>query len=167
MSQPFRVGDYVLYGKTGVCLVQEQKSIAMGKESNLYYVLFPVSDGRSSVFVPCNNESLVGKMSPLLKREEIDVMLSDADSQRIEWIEERNQRITFYRTVMSGNDRRMLIRLIICLYRKKQERQEVGKHLSAMDESTLQECVRLIDEEFSMVLNIPRSQVSEYILKRI
>lgn len=167
MDWQVKLGDYVLYGKTGVCLVQEIKTITMGKESNRYYVLCPVSDGRSSVFVPCDNQALVAKMSPLLAREEIDVMLSDADSQRLEWVEDRNQRITFYRTVMSGNDRRMLIRLINCLYRKKHERQEQGKRLSAVDESTLQECMRLIDEEFSMVLNIPRSRVSEYILERI
>lgn len=167
MSQAVVVGSYVLYGKTGVCLVQEQKTITMGNESNQYYVLCPVSDGRSSVFVPCDNETLVAKMCPLLSREEIDVLLSDADSQRLEWIDDRNQRIAYYRTVMSGNDRRALIRLICCLFRKKEEKQALGKHISSVDESTLHECMRLIDEEFSMVLGIPRREVVNYILERI
>lgn len=167
MSQPVVVGSYVLYGKTGVCLVQEQRTIVMGKESNQYFVLCPVSDGRSSVFVPCDNELLVSKISPLLTREEIDILLSDADTERLEWIDDRSQRIAFYRTVTTGNDRRMLIRLICCLFRKKEEKQSLGKHLSSMDESTLQECMRLIDEEFSMVLSIPSSEVVNYILERI
>lgn len=167
MSRSVKVGGYVLYGKTGVCLVQEKKSIAIGKESDEYFVLCPVSDGRSSVFVPCGNEALVSKMCPLMTREEIDALLSVADSERLEWIEDRNQRMTFYRSVLSGNDRRMLIRLICCLFRKKHQRQEQGKRLSTMDEATLQECMRLIDEEFSMVLDIPHSQVVEYILERL
>ncbi len=167
MSQSFAVGSYVLYGKTGVCLVQEQKTITMGKESNRYFVLCPVSDGRSSVFVPCDNELLLSKISPLLSREEIDLLLSDADSERLEWIDERSQRIAFYRTVTTGNDRRMLIRLICCLFRKREEKQALGKRLSSMDEAMLQECVRLIDEEFSMVLGIPSKEVVEYILQRI
>lgn len=167
MSQTVAVGSYVLYGKTGVCLVQEQKSITMGTESNQYYVLCPISDGRSSVFVPCDNETLVAKICPLMTREEIDALLSDADSQRLEWIDDRNQRISYYRTVMSGNDRRALIRLICCLFRKKEEREALGKHISSLDESTLQECMRLIDEEFSLVLDIPGKEVVNYILERI
>ena len=167
MSQAVQIGSYVLYGKTGVCRVVEKTGIAMGKEVSEYYVLSPVGDGRSSVFVPCDNEALVAKMCPLMTREEIDALLSVADKERLEWIDDRTQRMTFYRTVMSGNDRRMLIRLICCLFRKKHERQEQGKRLSTMDDTTLQECMRLIDEEFSMVLGIPQSQVVAYILERL
>lgn len=167
MSQSITVGSYVLYGKTGVCLVQEQKTITVGKESNRYYVLCPVSDGRSSLFVPCDNEVLLSKMCPLLTRAEIDALLSDADSERLEWIDDRSARIAFYRTVTTGNDRRLLIRLIYCLFRKKEERQAQGKRLSTMDEATLQECLRLIDEEFSMVLGISSREVNGYILARL
>ena len=162
-----KIGTHVRYGKMGVCLVAEQKTITMGKESGLYYVLTPISDGRSSVFVPCDNEALVCKMCPLLTREEIDKILSEAEAERLNWIDDRNQRITFYRAVTNGGDRKLLIRLICCLYRKKQEKQEAGKRLSTMDESALQECMRLIDEEFSMVLGIHRTKVVDYILERL
>lgn len=167
MSQSVQIGSHVLYGKMGVCLVQEQKTIKMGKESGLYYVLCPISDGRSSVFVPCDNEDLVSRMRPLLTQDEIDVLLSDADEQKLQWMDDRNERSALYRTVTNGGDRSMLIRLICCLFRKKHERQEMGKRLSAMDETALQECMRLIDEEFSMVLDIPRTEVVNYILERL
>ncbi len=167
MSQSIQIGSHVLYGKMGVCLVQEQKAIKMGRESSLYYVLCPISDGRSSVFVPCDNEELVSRMRPLLTQDEIDILLSDADEQKLQWMDDRNERSALYRTVTNGGDRSMLIRLICCLFRKKHERQEIGKRLSAMDETALQECMRLIDEEFSMVLNIPRNEVVNYILERL
>ncbi len=167
MGHSVTIGSYVLYGKTGVCMVQGQETITMGKESALYYVLNPISDGRSSVFVPCDNETLVSRIQPLMTREEIDLLLSDADDERMEWCDDRNQRMTLYRSVINSGDRRLLIRTICCLFRKKHEKQELGKRLSSMDESTLQECMRLIDEEFSMVLDIPRSEVVNYIRERL
>lgn len=167
MNQSVAIGTYVLYGKTGVCLVQEQKAIRMGKESSMYYVLSPVSDGRSSVYVPCDNTDLVARMRPLLTHDEINALLTDADEEREPWTDDRNQRGALYRSVMADGDRRRLIRVICCLFRKKHERQEMGKRLSSMDEAALQECMRLIDEEFSMVLGIPRSEVVNYILERI
>lgn len=167
MNQPISVGSHVLYGKMGVCLVHEQRTMKIGKESSLYYVLCPISDGRSSVYVPCDNEELVARMRPLLTREEIDALLSGADEERLQWIDDRNARSDLYRSVAADGDRRRLIRVICCLFRKKHERQEAGKRLSTMDESALQDCVRLIDEEFSLVLGIPRTDVMDYILERL
>lgn len=167
MSRPIAIGTHVLYGKTGVCLVQEQRTIKMGRESSLYYVLCPISDGRSSVYVPCDNADLVARMRPLLTRGEIDALLSDAEEERQPWIDDRNARGALYRAAMADGDRRRLVRVICCLFRKKHERQEMGKRLSSMDEAALQECMRLIDEEFSMVLDIPRSEVVNYILEHI
>ncbi len=165
MDHQITIGTHVLYGKMGVCLVQEQTKLSYG--DGLYYVLCPVSDGRSSIYVPCDNPDLVAKMRPLLTREEIDLLLSDADEVRMDWIDDRNERSARYRQIIGSGDRRLLIRQICCLFRKKHEKQELGKRLSSMDESVLQECMRLIDEEFSMVLGIPRSQVMDYILDRL
>lgn len=163
MSEAAKIGTYVMYGKTGVCLVKEQTTISGGQ----YYVLCPISDSRSSVYVPCGNPDLVARMRPLLSREEIDSLLSDADEVRLEWVDDRNERAMLYRTVLGGGDRKELVRLLCCLFRKKQERVEVGKRLSTMDEATLQECVRLVEEEFSMVLGVPGVEVGPYIVERL
>ena len=163
MSETAKIGTYVMYGKTGVCLVKEKTTIS-GEQ---YYVLGPVSDSRSSVYVHCDNETLVARMCPLLTREEIDRLLSRADEVRMTWIDDRNERGLLYRTILGGGDRRERIRLLCCLMRKKVERMEIGKRLSTMDESTLQECVRLVQEEFSMVLGIEKSEVGPYIQERL
>lgn len=163
MSEVAKIGTYVLYGKTGVCLVKDQTVMSGGQ----YYVLAPVSDSRSSVYVPCDNETLVARMRPLLTPEEIDCLLSDADEVKLAWVDDRNERGMLYRTILSGGDRKELVRLLVCLMRKKMERIELGKRLSTMDENTLQECVRLVQEEFSMVLGIAANQVGPYIQERL
>ena len=132
-----------------------------------YYVLQPISDSRSSVYVPCGNADLVERMRPLLSHEEIDVLLSDADDVKMAWVDDRGERSMLYRAITVGGDRRELIRLICCLMRKKQERLALGKRLSSMDESALHECVRLVEEEFSMVLDIPRHEMGLYIQERL
>ena len=168
MSGATKIGTYVLYGKTGVCLVKEQITMSYGAAGGgKYYVLSPVSDGRSSVYVPCDNPDLVARMRPLLSREEIDALLSNADDVKMAWVDDRGERAMMYRTITVGGDRRELIRLICCLMRKKQERMALGKRLSTMDETTLQESVRLVEEEFSMVLGIPVREVGLYIQERL
>ena len=163
MSESVKIGTYVMYGKTGVCVVKEQ--ITMGGGS--YYVLCPVGDHRSSVYVPDNNRELVARMLPLLTREEIDALLTEVDTIRMAWIDDRNERAMLYRTITGSGDRKELVRLLCCLMRKKQERLTIGKRLSSMDENFLQECVRLVQEEFSMVLGITEKEVGPYIQERL
>ena len=163
MGDAAKIGTYVMYGKTGVCLVKEQTTMAGG----LYYVLSPVGDSRSSVYVPCGNAELLARMRPLLTRDEIDGLLSDVDSVKLAWVEDRNERAMLYRAVTGSGDRKELVRLLCCLMRKKRERMEIGKRLSSMDENFLQECVRLVQKEFSMVLGIAASEVGPYIQERL
>ena len=163
MSDAAKIGTYVMYGKTGVCLIKEQTTMSGGQ----YYVLNPISDSRSSVYVPCDNPDLMARMRPLLQAEEIENLLSDADDIKLSWVEDRNERAMLCRTVLGGGDRKELVRLLCCLMRKKVERIELGKRLSAMDENFLQECVRLVQEEFSMVLGITEKEVGPYIQERL
>ena len=163
MSDAAKIGTYVMYGKTGVCLIKEQTTMSGGQ----YYVLNPISDSRSSVYVPCDNPALLARMRPLLQAEEIENLLSDADDVKLTWVEDRNERAMLCRTVLGGGDRKELVRLLCCLMRKKVERIELGKRLSTMDENFLQECVRLVQEEFSMVLGITEKEVGPYIQERL
>ena len=168
MSGSIEIGSYVLYGKTGVCLVKELTTLShSGSTAAEYYVLLPISDNRTSVYVPRSNPDLVARMCPLLSRTEIDALLAGAGDDVMQWVDDRQQRGTLYRAVINGNDRRALIRLIRCLYTRKEVRQAAGKRLSSMDENALLECVRLVEEEFSIVLGIPTADVEAYVRKHI
>ena len=167
VSTAIQIGTYVLYGKMGVCLVRERITMPGGAGDGTYYVLSPMSDSRSSVYVPCGNAQLVARMRPLLTREEIDSLLAGANEPPLAWVDDRNQRFSLYRSVMGGSDRREWIRLIRCLHQRKKEKAAVGKRLSSMDETALQECIRLLTEELSLVLEIPRSEVEGYVHSRV
>lgn len=168
MAMEFENGAYVVYGKMGVCAVKERTVMSFASQAKEeYYALSPMRDPHSVVYVPCNNEKLMAKLRPLLTRQEIDDMLSQVSDGVVCWIENKNERTAAFHAILTQDDRRQLMRLIRCLYLKKQERLAAGKKLSSADESTLQECIRLVEEEFALVLDVPKSQVGEYIRQRV
>lgn len=168
MSSTYEIGQYVVYGKIGVCRVVDCRPMNFGGAGGgSYFFLAPQSDPKSLVYVPCDNDLLLARMRPLLKKHEIDSLLEGVTDEPVVWIEERNERSSAYRRIMSGGDLRQIVRLIRCLNQKKQERMENGKKLSNSDELLLQECIRLVNEEFSLALDIPRARVGEYIRQRL
>ena len=167
MSQQYEIGSFVVYGKVGVCRVVDRRTMTVGDDTGEYYVLGPVSDSRSSLYIPCGNPQLLARLRPLLTREAVESMLDTAEEQQIDWIDERNRRGQEFREIVSGGDRRELVRLIRCLFRKKQERVANGKQLSSMDEGILADSLRLVEEEFSLALDIPRNLVGKYIRSRM
>lgn len=168
MSEPFAKDTYVVYGKTGVCRVVDRKimefSTPGGEE---YYVLSPCNDPRSLVYVPCQNEQLVSRLRPLLSKQEIEDLLDGASALPLAWPDDKAERQIVFREMVSGGNRGELLRLIRCLYLKKQEKEATGKHLSSVDESLLQDCTRMLEQEFCHSLKMTRSEVVEYIRTRL
>lgn len=167
MSEVFEKEQYVVYGKMGVCRVVDRQLLSFGGDKEDYYILAPARDPRSSVYVPCANEALMARLRPLLTGDEIDEILSRVTQADIPWTEDRGERATQFRAIISGGDRRQIVRLVRCLYTKKQEKTAAGKKLSAADEAFLQECIRLVEEEFVLALGITAEQVGDYIRERV
>ena len=164
MNVLYKPDEYVVYGKMGVCRVVRREHMSFGAAgSGEYYVLSPTSDPRSSVYVPCDNEELMARLRPVFSKQEIDKILRDVPDGELEWVEDKNERATLFRRLLSEGDRRQLLRLIRCLYAKKQEKVDQGKKLSCVDETTLQDCVRLVEDEFSISLGIEKQKVGAYI----
>lgn len=164
MNGSIQKGEYVVYGKVGVCRVVDRQQMSFGAGGGgEYYVLAPESDPHSSVYVPCGNRTLMERLRPLMTQQEIEDMLEAVPQQTVEWIDDRTRRQDCFRSMMADGDRRQLLRLIRCLSGKKRERMAEGKTLSSADESLMRECIRLVDEEFSLALRMPREQVGAYI----
>ena len=63
--------DKVMYGTTGVCVVDSVESKRIGRETKQYYVLKPISQTSATVFLPTDNEKLLGKVRRILTVDEI------------------------------------------------------------------------------------------------
>ena len=67
----YNVGDNIHYGGSGVCVIQEIAVMRFGRTREQYYVLKPVYQNASLIYVPVDNPQLVGKMRAVLTKEEV------------------------------------------------------------------------------------------------
>ena len=94
-------GEYVVYGTNGICLVEDIKMMrfALDAEKDPYCILKPASNGSSTIYVPLNNEKLMGKLRPIMTKEEIDSLLLGMRDKEISWDsgqEEQNREVPRY-----------------------------------------------------------------------
>lgn len=66
----FQVGDYIVYGSSGVCEVKNVGTMDMSgiAKGRLYYTLLPVYSNGSTIYTPVDNEKIV--MRKILTKEE-------------------------------------------------------------------------------------------------
>lgn len=149
-----KVHDTVLYGVHGVCRVEEQVARLVGGREVQYFMLKPIFEKGSSIFVPTDNEALVGKMKRILSAEEIYALIRTMPEEGLLWIESETERRQQFQEILNGGDREQLVRLIKTLYLRQQARKEQKKNLLLSDERFLKDAERVLYEEFAYVPEI-------------
>lgn len=165
----FNKGEYIKYATSGVCLIENITKIDYLHNRNPkdFYVLKPVSGNSSTVYVPVENEALTSKMRKLLSKEEIDSLIDASKENIIAWIDDRRTRSEKFKAIISKSEPDTLLRLVSCIYMKKQELSAFGKKLSSTDEAILTSAENLIENEFAFVLHLTGAQLSAYIRDRL
>ena len=159
----FQVKDMVLYGTNGVCEVVDIDERDCGGRMVEYYILKPIYASNSTIFVPVNNEKLTSKMRYVLTKEEIDAKIRAIPEVREEWMDDERARKEHFKDMVSRADTFELIQLIKMLIEHREKVVARGKKLHVADERMLQEAEKMICDEFSYVLGIPKEDVPSYI----
>lgn len=163
----YNIGDVFIYGTSGVCRIADiQQEDFDGKEKT-YYILTPVSDLKSTIFVPVDNEKLISKMKKILSAEEIMELIKSIPAQDNIWIENINLRREKYRKIIGEADREELLSLLKTLYERKKELTLIGKNLSVYDERFLHQAQKIIHGEIALVLQMQIEDVEPFIIKTI
>lgn len=152
----FEIGSYVSYRAEGVCVIvdiREERFGALGGTAK-YYILSPIGDEKSTVFVPLDNENLVSMMRPLLSAEEILAMVEELREERMEWIEESRLRNLRFREILSCGDRKQLIVLLNTVVEHSEMIRELGKKVGSTDENAMYRAKTMLFEEFSMTTDL-------------
>ncbi len=163
----YSTGEFVLYGTHGVCRITEVTGMKFGNETRHYYVLSPVSERKSTIFVPVDSEVLLAQMRRVLTKEEIDALLAAVVPGALSWIVNDSERKEFCALTIKSGDRMALINLIEMMYLHQEETRNCKKHFHVTDERFLREAEKLLHEEFAFVLGIPLLDVHAYIGERI
>lgn len=160
----YQIGDFVVYGIHGVCRILDIEDRKIDKKLVSYYVLEPTVQSETRYMVPVQNEIAVGKMRPILTREELNALLHSPQIWENAWVSEENQRKQLYRELITSGDREALLRMVCTLYQHKEALASAGKKFHLCDENFLRDAERLLSSEISLVLQIEQSQVGAYVL---
>lgn len=152
----FEIGSYVIYRSEGVCLISDIRNENFGAMggADRYYILTPLNDPKSTVFVPVSNERLVSMMRPMLSAEEIVRLCRELTDARLEWIAESRARNTRFRDILAVGDRRELIAMIHTINEHIVATRKKGKKPTGTDENALAKAKRLLLEEFGATTDL-------------
>ena len=163
----FNKNDVVSYGTSGICKVTgiTEKKFADFKME--YYVLKPMRQDTSTIYVPVHNERLTAKMRKILSADEVHDLIKSMPQEEEIWISDNVERKNAYRSIISSGSPKEIIRVIKTLHRVQIEKEANGKRLSTSDEYLLSDAERILQDEFALVLNIKPEQVDPFILKEL
>jgi len=158
-------GDYVLYKSCGICRIDEIRRDSFGgDEERDYYVLSSVNDSRSSAYIPVGSPVAMS-MQRLLKADEIHEAIRRLPDETPDWITESRARNAAYTEILNSGDRCAILGLLSVLTDYKREQLAKKRKFYSGDEKLLTAAAKLITDEFSFVLGIPKNEVVPYIKK--
>ena len=157
----FRPGELIIYGRTGVCRVEEIEEW----DDRQYYRLQALHQA-CIIHAPVNGKVL---MRPVLTREEANRLIDSIPSVTVNPVECHALRelCNHYLDSVNTCDAAELLAMTMSIYAKKQQAIKNKKKPGAIDERFLREGESLLFGELSVSLGIPPEEVPNYIRARI
>ncbi len=162
-----KLGEMVTYGTTGVCTVERIEEKKIGREMKSYYVLKPVSQSTSTVFLPADNERLLAKTREVLSADKVKAMLDGFLFEPDMWVNSDALRRVQFNEVIASGDRKACLSLVKTLLTHQTELSSKGKRLHISDERALKEAQRLVCDEFAVALEIDIKDVETIIRDKL
>lgn len=163
----FQINDTITYGTNGVCKIDDITMKEFMGATKEYYVLKPVSDSASTLYVPVHNEKVVSKMKKILSKQEVYQLIETMPEQENIWFQKDNERKEQYKKIIADGDHGKLIGMIKAIYLQKKKREEEGKRLHISDDRFFKEAERILYDEFQYVLNIKKEELLPLIFSKI
>lgn len=164
----FKKEDIVVNKKGQVCkIIDILENFDVGLGENTYYVLTPYFNEKNDsikYYIPADKTGII--RSALAKEEILSLIDSIPEIKEI-WITNPKIRKTKFKELYDTGEPVEIFRLIKSFEKKKRELEKENKFLSFTDESFLREIKTNIYNEFSVALNIPSSEIENFIYDRL
>lgn len=151
----FKVDDYIMYGRTGVCKVIDitNERFINGEEKK-YYVLSSIHNNNNTIIkIPLDNTKI--PMRKIISKGDVTSLINDMSNMEALWIDDEKKRSNKFKTMLKSGKCEDLIELI--------SNKRYFKKLNKADKEIIKEAERLVSEEFAIILNISPKEVNSYI----
>ena len=163
----YKIGEYIIYGNDGVCKVEDVGVLNISgiNKKRIYYTLKPVYEN-GKIFTPIDTSVF---MRSLINYEEVQQLIESIPYIKDKKCNEKNSRLLqiYYKNLLQTHECSDLLTLIAGIYEKKDKAMKNGKKLGQIDNRFMKVAEGLINDEFSVVLGIPREEVADYIKEKI
>lgn len=160
----FEVGEYVVFGTDGVCVVEKVGSLDIEGVSRdkQYYTLAPVGKvGNNRIFAPVESKRVV--MRKVITADEADTLIRSISSLSPLEVPDEKKREDTYRAALQSCDCTQIVRLIKEICSRRQARTAAGKKLPAVDERYFSMAENSLFSELSFPLKMEKSLIRDYI----
>lgn len=163
----FQVNDTVSYAASGICQVVDITTQKSGKSMVRYYVLRPVYNQGSTIFVPTENETLVARMRQVLSQQEVLDLIHGLPEAEDIWIDGESDRQSRFKEILQSGDQKRVLQVIKSLHQNQRRCQKAGRKFRVSDERMMKAAESVLHEEFAYALGMPKEQVADFIIKEI
>jgi len=163
----FSVGQNVVFGTDGVCVIKDKIWMKIDGTEREYYVLCPAYDEKSTIYSPVDNGGQPSRIRAVITEEEINDLLKDVSEQKMKWIADDNDRKELCDSIIKSGDRKALMLMIEMLYVRREEQKANKRRFRIVDDNYLKKAESILNCEFAFVLGIAQEDVPAYIVERI
>ncbi len=167
MSKRYTIGEKIIYSQSGVCAVEDITVNEFCGERTEYYVLRPLYDSGSLIYVPTANETLVSRIRDAMTEDEVNSIIDYMPNAEDIWIDNDNKRREAYSVILLENEPKRMTELIKTLRERREVQRMKKKRLHISDENFLERAQRIFCDEISFALGLERSAVDSYIVSRL
>lgn len=162
----YQIGDYIVYGSNGVCVVDDIGSMDVPgiPKDRVYYTLRPCYLKGSTIFTPADNQKVI--MRPILTREEALALVDEIGDIECLWVADEKKREQLYKEAVGTCECRELVKIIKTIYQRQQERLAEGKKITFRDEKYFSMAEDNLYGELALSLGMDKDEVKDFITER-
>lgn len=165
MNILLKIGEKVVYGKTGVCIVEGQcEKEFIKNQKKQYFVLKPLGNQNNTIFAPVDGNKVF--IRPIITKTQANELIL-----KIPEISENTENTELtreqYETMIATHNCEDLVGLTTRLYQKKKSALENRKKAGLVDERYMALAEKLLFGELSAALEIPFENVKSYISEKL
>ena len=156
----FQIGDYIVYGTSGVCRVEKIGPVDLPDVSKdkLYYTLSPVRNPGGHIYTPVDNQRVV--MRPILTEDETEQLMKALPDIAPLTISDEKTVEVLYKHSLSSCDSVRWVQVIKTIHLK------AGKKITAVDDRYMRIAKDNLYGELAVVLHKKPDEISSYIRER-
>lgn len=159
----FNPGDAVVYGNSGVCIIDDIRLEEFLGKKEMYYILKPVFIKGSTIFCPVNNVKIT--MRGVVSKEDIAHLLNDDSAVFDSWNENELKRRELFSATLKKCDIKETAALVRILLKKKADIEDCGRKFHVSDEKILSDAEKTLFGEIAYVSGISYDEASELFKK--